>query len=44
MLWYVIAVILGLVIGTGITYVICRILPQEKVRQYNISLLEDEER
>lgn len=44
MLWYVIAVVLGLVIGTGITYVICRLLPQEKIRQYNIALLEDEER
>jgi hypothetical protein len=33
------AVIGGLLIGSGITYVVCRLLPQEKIRQLNIEVL-----
>ena len=44
MLWYVIAVVFGLLIGVGGTYVLCHYLPQEKIRQQNIVLLEQEEK
>ncbi len=44
MFWYLlIAAIIGGSIGFGITYVVCRLLPQEEVRQLNEELLKQEE-
>lgn len=44
MFWSIfIAVIISLLIGTGVTYCICRLLPQEKIRQLNEEILRDEE-
>lgn len=44
MIWdLIIAALIGGVISFGITYTVCRLLPQEEVRQMNIALLEEEE-
>ena len=44
MFWYlVIAAALGGAIGFGITYVVCRFLPQEEIRQLNEARLREEE-
>ena len=44
MIWdLIIAALIGGVISFGITYIVCRLLPQEEVRQMNIALLEEEE-
>ena len=44
MFWYlVIAAVLGGAIGFGITYVVCRFLPQEEIRQLNEARLREEE-
>jgi membrane protein DedA with SNARE-associated domain len=44
MFWYLlIAAIIGGSIGFGITYIVCRLLPQEEVRQLNEELLKQEE-
>lgn len=44
MFWYLlIAAALGGAIGFGITYMVCRFLPQEEIRQLNEALLKEEE-
>lgn len=45
MIWdMIIAALIGGVIGFTITFVICRLLPQEEIRRMNTELLEKEER
>lgn len=45
MIWdMIIAALIGGVIGFTITFVICRLLPQEEIRRMNTELLEEEER
>ena len=43
MFWYLIAAVLGILVGAGATYIVCHYLPQEEVRQLNIQLLEEEQ-
>ena len=44
MIWYLlIAAALGGAIGFGITYIVCRFLPQEEIRQLNEARLKEEE-
>ena len=44
MFWYLlIAAAVGGAIGFGITYVVCRFLPQEEIRQLNEARLREEE-
>ena len=45
MIWdMIIAALIGGVIGFTITFVVCRLLPQEEIRRMNTELLEEEER
>ena len=44
MFWYIAVAVLGILVGVGSTYVVCYHLPQEKIRQQNIALLEEEQR
>ncbi len=44
MFWFIIAAVLGLLVGAGITYVVCHYLPQVKVHQRNeVLILEEQE-
>lgn len=38
-----ITLLLGLAVGVGGTYIICRFLPQQKVRQLNVQVIKEEE-
>ena len=43
MIGYLIAVISSLIVGVSITYIVCRFLPQEEIRQLNEARLREEE-
>ena len=43
MIGYLIAVICSLIVGVSITYIVCRFLPQEEIRQLNEARLREEE-
>ena len=43
LLYLLIAAIIGGSIGFGVTYVVCRLLPQEKIRQLNEDVIRQEE-
>lgn len=43
MFWYIVVALIGLAAGVGITYAVCYHLPQEKVREMNVAMLQEEE-